>query len=160
MATACYRIEWTGYYSLDKAKNQPEARKLGLYAVYKPTFSGERILLYVGKATEIGTRLNQHRQELQKFSSPEELNELQIAIGVLTSLDGKPATQVQLTDIESLFRNVYHPKGNAKSTMMGYTGRSALVVSTGKIEQFKKLTVHDKNLLKLIKDSIATNYDW
>lgn len=151
MATECFKIEWTGYYSLDKAKNQPEAKKLGLYAVYRVTSYGERILWYLGKATEIRARLNQHIQSWQKAFPPRELDRLQITIGALTSLDGKSATQVQLKHIESMFLNEYHPKGNAKSTMKGYKGRSILVVSNGKIGQFSKLTTHDKHLLKLLR---------
>lgn len=158
MATECFKIDWTGYYSFNKAKSRPEARKLGLYAIYKPTFD-ERILLYVGKATDIGTRLNQHKQALQRLYSPEELNEVQIAIGVLTSLDGKSVNQGQLKDVESLFINKYKPERNAPSTKRGYTGRSALVVSTGKTGRFNKLTTHDKALLILIKDSIISDYD-
>jgi hypothetical protein len=158
MATECFKIEWTGYYSFNKATSRPEANKLGLYAIYKPTFD-EKNLLYVGKATKIGTRLNQHRQALQRLSSPEEVNELQIAIGVLTLLDGKSANQGQLKDIESLFINRYKPERNAPSTKKGYTGRSALVVSTGKTGRFNKLTTHDKTLSILIKDSIISDYD-
>jgi hypothetical protein len=160
MPTECYKIEWTGFYTLDKAHSQPEARKLGLYAVYKPVLFDEPILWYIGKATEIGAQLNKHRQEWQKILSPEQLNELEITIGVLTSLDGMPATERQLGDVESLFLNEYHPKGNDPSTMKGYKGRSALVVSTGKRVKVRKLTAHDKNLVKLIKNSTVTDWGW
>jgi len=158
MATECFKIEWTGYYTVDEAHSQPEARKLGLYAVYKADF-GEKTLLYIGKATGIGTRLNHYRQTLQKFFPPEELKELQIYIGVLTSLDGESVDQKQLKNIESLFINVYKPERNGESTKKGYKGRSALVVSIGEIGKFKMLTAHDKKLRRLIKDAIVSDYD-
>jgi hypothetical protein len=149
MATECYKIEWTGFYSLSEANSRPEAKKLGLYVVFRRTSSGSRIPLYIGKATEIGTRLNKHRQEWQQILSPSVLNKLQIAIGVLTSLDGKPVTQKQLSDIEKLVLYEEHPERNAPSTKKAYTGRSLIVVNTGKMGRF--ITTHDKRLLKLIK---------
>jgi len=149
VATECYKIEWTGFYSLNEANSRPEARKAGLYIVFRFTPSGGTEPMYIGKATEIGTRLNKHRQEWQQVLSPSALNKLKIAIGVLTSLDGKPATQKQLSDIEKLVLYVERPERNAPSTKRAYTGRSAIVVNTGKMGRF--ITTHDKRLLKLIK---------
>jgi hypothetical protein len=159
MATECFKIEWTGYYSLDNAQNRPEARKLGLYAIFKPDFD-ERILLYIGKAAEIGARLTQHKQEWRQLYSPEELDEVEIAIGVLTSLDGDPVDREQLKDIESLFINKYKPKRNAPSTKSAYRGRSALVVNTGKRGEFSKITTHDKRLIALLEDSLTNDDDF
>lgn len=147
MATECYKIEWTGYYSLRDVDSRPEARKLGLYVVYASKSS--TIPLYIGKATEIRTRLNKHRQEWQQALTPGALNRLQVAIGVLTSLDGKPATQKQLSDIEKLYLCECRPKRNAPSTMKAYTGRPIIVINTGKMGRF--IVTHDKRLLKLIK---------
>jgi hypothetical protein len=149
VATQCFKIEWSGFYSLNEVKSQPEAKKLGLYVVYRTTPSGKRNLWYIGKATEIETRINQHKQQWQQGFTPRELNRLQVLIGVLTSLDGKPATQGQLRDIESLFINEYHPQGNAPSTMKGYRGRSVIIANIGKMGRFA--VTHDKNLLKLLK---------
>jgi len=149
----CFKIDWSGFYPLNEAKSRPEARNLGLYAVYKPE-ANRKILWYVGKATEIGTRLNKHRQEWQQALTPKELDRLLVAIGVLSYLEGSHISPKQLNDIESLFRHEYNPKRNDKSTMKGYQGDSILVVSTGKIGQFDKLTVHDKPLLKLIRDNL------
>jgi len=105
--------------------------------------------LYIGKATEIRTRLEKHRQEWQQVLSPSVLNRLRIAIGVVTSLDGKPATQKQLSDIEKLVLCEERPERNARSTMKGYAGPSIIVVNTGKMGRW--ITTHDKQLLKLIK---------
>jgi hypothetical protein len=149
MATECYKIEWTGRYSLSEANSRPEARKLGLYIVYAS--SSSTIPLYIGKATEIGTRLKRHREGWQRVLSPSELNTLRIAIGVLTSLDGKPATPKQLSDVEKLYLCKYRPKRNAPSTMQRYSGRSMIVVSTGKKGRF--VVASDKQLVKLIKAS-------
>lgn len=159
MATECFKIEWTGYYSLGNAQNRPEARKLGLYAIFKTDFD-DRDLLYIGKAAEIGVRLTQHKQEWRQLYSPEELDEVEIAIGVLTSLDGDPVNREQLKDIESLFINKYKPKRNAPSTKTGYRGRSALVVSTGKKGQFGNITTHDKRLITLLEDNLTTDDDF
>lgn len=147
MATQCYRIDWTGFYSLDEAESRPEARKLGLYGVYR--FTPRRMPVYIGKATEIGTRLNKHRQEWRQLLGPSVLNKYRVAIGVVTSLDGKPATQKQLRDIEKLVLCEARPERNAPSTKKGYAGPSIILVNTGKMGRW--IDTHDKQLLKLIK---------
>lgn len=149
MGTQCYKIEWTGRYSLSQANSRPEARKLGLYMVFASSTS--TIPLYIGKSTELGKRLNKHRQNWQQVLSPSALNALRIAIGVLTSLDGTPATPKQLSDVEKLYLCEYRPKRNAPSTMQRYTGRSIIVVSTGKKGRF--ILASDKQLVKLIKSA-------
>ena len=151
----CFSITWSGFFTLDSAKSQPEARKLGLYAVYKPD-SGKKLLWYLGKAKEIGTRLNKHRQDWQQVLTPAQMNRLQVAIGVLEPLEGSRISPTQLNDIESLFRHEYKPKRNDKSTTKGYTGRSVLVISSGKTGLFDKITVHNKALLKSIKDNLVS----
>jgi hypothetical protein len=151
----CFKIEWFGFYSLNVAKNRPEARKLGLYAVYKPA-SGKRVLWYIGKAKEIGSRLNQHIQEWQQVLAPKQMEKLSVTIGVIDPLEGSRISPTQLNDIESLFRHEYKPKRNDKSTMKGYGGRSIFVISTGKTGGFNKITAHNKPLLKLIKDNLPT----
>jgi hypothetical protein len=147
MATECYRIEWTGRYSLSEASSRPEARKLGLYMVFASSTSTNP--LYIGKATRLGTRINRHRQDWR--SSPSELNTVRIAMGVLTSLDGKPATQKQLSDVEKFL--IWHdrPKRNAESTKQRYTGRSIIVVSVGR--KGRLVLASDKQLVKLIRTS-------
>jgi len=149
----CFKIDWSGFYSLNEAKNRPEANNLGLYAVYKPK-SNRKFLWYIGKAKEIGARLNKHRQEWQQVLTPREMDRLQITIGVISPLEGSSISPKQLNDIESLFRHEYNPERNDKSTMKGYRGSSVLIVSTGKTVQFDKLTVHNKPLLTLIKDNL------
>jgi hypothetical protein len=70
---------------------------------------------------------------------------------VLTSLDGKPATAEQLSDVEKVYPCRYCLKRNAPSTMQRYTGRSIIVVSTDKKGRF--VFAYDKQLVKLIKAS-------
>jgi len=150
----CFKINWTGYYSLNEAKSCREAKKLGVYAVYRP-IGGKKVLWYFGKATEIGARLDDHRKEWQQVLSQNQIGKLQVAIGVIEFLEGNQVSQKQLGHIESLYLNEYRPKRNNESTMKGYKGDSILIINTGKTGQFPKITVHDKPLLKLIRDNLA-----
>ena len=151
----CFRIDWTGYYSLNDAIGRQEAKKLGVYAVYKPT-TKKKSLWYFGKATNIGKRLDDHRKEWQQILSPTQMSKLQVAIGVIKLLEGEKVSQPQLKDTESLFINEYNPERNDPSTKKGYKGKSILIINTGKIGLFSKITIHDKSLLKQIKDNLIT----
>jgi predicted GIY-YIG superfamily endonuclease len=151
----CFKIDWTGYYSLNEAINRHEAKKMGVYAVYKPT-TKKKSLWYFGKATNIGKRLDDHRKEWQQALSPVQMSKLQVAIGVVKSLEREKTSQPQLGYIESLFINEYKPERNDLSTKKGYKGKSVLIISAGKTGLFSKITTHDKNLLKQIKDNLVT----
>lgn len=151
----CFKIDWTGYYSLNDAINRHEANTMGVYAVYKPT-TKKKSLWYFGKATNIGKRLDDHRKEWQQALSPVQMSKLQVAIGVVKFLEGEKVSQPQLGCIESLFINEYEPERNDPSTKKGYKRKSILIISTGKIGLFSKITIHDKNLLKQIKDNLVT----
>lgn len=158
MAIECYKIEWTKPYSFKEAINRPEARQLGIYAIYD-TIKTKKRLIYIGKSQEIGRRLVEHQQGISHFMGKTS-KKPHCSFGTIYSLSGSITTadisQKQLRDVESFFINEFQPSGNNSSTKKRYKGTSLIVINTGKPISFGKIVAHNKDLLKLIKATLTT----
>lgn len=147
---------------MDKAINQPEARKAGVYAIIMSDEWGNRELFYIGQAKELGQRITQHYQELSHALTQTQLANRSIYMGVIYSLDNvtndiKPS----LNDIESLFISRFQPQGN-KTAKQRYSGKSIIIINTGKLPPYKdatfpKIMSHDAELLKQLKKAFIND---
>lgn len=159
MPIECYKIDWSKPFSFTEAVNQPEARQLGIYAIYK-TVSAKKILCYIGKSQEIGRILSEHKQGISHMFSEKDIKKHCVCFGTIYWLRGSISTvdisPQQLREVESFFINELRPDGNGESTKKRYIGESVIIINTGKLISLDKVMAHNKELLKLLKDNLVT----
>ena len=134
MAIECYKVEWTKPYPFKEAVNRPEARQVGIYAIYK-TASSKQKPLYIGKSQDLGRRLGEHQQGFSHIGG-KNTKKLSYSFGTIYSLSGSITTAdispQQLRDVESFFINELQPLGNGAATKKRYKGASLIVINIGK----------------------------
>ena len=156
MAIECYKVEWTKPYPFKEAVNRPEARQIGIYAIYRS--AGSKKPQYIGKSQELGRRLGEHQQGFS-HTGVKDTKKIFYSFGTIYSLSGSITTAdispQQLRDVESFFINELQPLGNDIATKKHYKGISLIVINTGKPVPFSKVMAHNKDLLKLLKTNLT-----
>jgi predicted GIY-YIG superfamily endonuclease len=155
MAIECFEIKWTGPYSLDTVQSRIEARDKGVYAVHKA-----REIFYIGKSSEFGKRLADHRREWKHALGEKGVSRLRVYTGVIhhykSTHPSQDITSKQTANVESFLINLIKPEGNPPSDKRGYKGlMSPIIVNTGKALLLNKVLFHNTSIEKLLKGNLT-----
>jgi excinuclease UvrABC nuclease subunit len=135
MAIECFEINWTKPFPLEKIARQIEAKRGGIYFIFK---SGVGKPYYIGKATNFEKRLNTHKQAFSRIMSEAELKRCTVRLGLISSFEtthmSDTFTSTQLGSIENFFITQLQPKGNGGNTKKRDTGKYPLIaINTGNL---------------------------
>ena len=153
MAIECFKIEWTKPSPFDKALLKPEAKRGGVYALFK----GEtKKPYYIGKANRFDKRLSTHKQTIFRMMSEAERRKCRISFGIVSSFETSHMTDVipavQLGPIENFLIMRVQPIGNGDSTKKRYTGRLPMIIAnTGSVFRgLNKFMSQNNELLQVL----------
>jgi len=158
MAIECFKIEWTKAFPLDKVLLQPEAKRGGIYFLFK---GGIRKPYYVGKATRFDSRLSTHKQSFFRMMSETERKKCSVRLGFISSFEkshmSDTITPTQLSSIENFFITKLQPTGNGESTKQRDTGKYPLIaINTGSLPYgLDKFMSQSTELLKALGKTTA-----
>ena len=165
MAIECFKIAWTKSSPFDKALLKPEAKRGGVYALFK----GEtKKPLYIGKANRFDKRLSTHKQTIFRMMSEAERRKCRISFGIVSSFDishmTDAITDAQLGGIENFLIMKVQPSGNGDSTKKRYTGKLPIIIAnTGSVFRgLNRFMSQNKELLQVLGKATtrrSTSYD-
>ncbi len=146
-----FKIDWKGYYSIDTAPDKPEAKDIGVYAIYEMKGREPEKLLYVGETytQTFSTRLKQHRKDwIPRYEG----TKMAVCFGKIAFPAGKKISRQIVLDIERLLIHKLIPPINT-SGKKGYKGREIFVFNIGKNGNGKihSLITDDKEFLPLLR---------
>jgi len=153
MAIECFKIEWTKLFSFDKALLQPQAKRKGVYGLFK---GKAQKLYYIGKSGTFGNRLSFHRQSIFRMMSEPERKRGYISFGTVSSFEISHMTDIvtdtQIRSIENSLIMTLQPIGNGGSTKIRDTGKlPMIIVNTGTLfKGLQKFMSQNKELLQVL----------
>jgi len=153
MAIECFEIKWTKTYPFDKALLQPEAKRGGVYALFKGEVKKPH---YIGKATRFDNRLSKHKRSIFRMMNEAERKKCYISFGIVSSFEISHMTDVvtdtQLSSIENFLIMRLQPIGNGDSTKKRYTGKLPMIIAnTGNVfNGLNKFMSQNNELLQVL----------
>ncbi|HEY40300.1 MAG TPA: hypothetical protein G4O18_00375 [Dehalococcoidia bacterium] len=159
MAIECFKIEWTKPFLFDKVLLQPEAKRGGVYALFK---KGTTKAYYIGKATRFDSRLSIHRQSIFRLMSEAERKRCFVRLGLISSFEvnhmSDTVSASQLGGIENFLITRLQPIGNGDSTKRRDTAKyPMIVINTGNtFGGLQKYMSQSSELLKALGKTTTT----
>ena len=144
-----FRVHWKGPFSVDVSPNRPEARGIGVYAIYGMQGREFHRLLYIGETYKqnFGTRLKQHKKDwLDKVEEPKKA----VCFGVVYLPKDKRISGKRVLDVERFLIHKKSPPFNNVSKR-GYKGREILVINTGKLGLLPVAAADDDDFIALLR---------
>jgi hypothetical protein len=153
MPIECFKIEWTKSLPFNKALLQPEAKRRGVYALFKGNIKKP---YYIGKARTFDNRLSIHKQSIFRMMSEAERKKCYISFGIVSSFKishmTDAITDAELRSVESFLITRIQPIGNGDSTKKRYTGKLPMIIAnTGSMfKGLQKFMSQNNDLLKVL----------
>jgi len=170
VAVECFKIEWTRLFPFDKALLQPEAKRGGVYSLFKGENQKPH---YIGKANRFDKRLTTHKRAIFRMMSETERKKCRISFGIVSSFEmsrmSDAVTDAQLRSIENFPITRIQPIGNGDSTKKRDTGKFPMIIAnTGTLfKGLKRLMSQSDELLRVLgkdtkKKSVSSLawYEW
>lgn len=157
MAIECFKIEWTKPFPFDKALLQPQAKRKGVYGLFK---GKAQKLYYIGKSGTFGNRLSFHRQSIFRMMSEPERKRCYISFGVISSFEISHMTDVvtdtQIRSIENFLITTLQPIGNGRNTKRDTGKLPMIIANTGTLfKGLQKFMSQNNELLQVLGKTTA-----